>query len=94
MKHIIAGCGRKVYEEDNWVCPYFARPEEWKQERPQYGPCGIDLQVGTNKCLHAIFEMEGKMDFTCNHCGFEFFTEEGYDANEDKIICPNCGKEM
>lgn len=34
------------------------------------------------------------MDYTCTNCGFDFFMEEGYNANEDKIICPNCGKEM
>ena len=34
------------------------------------------------------------MDHKCINCGFDFFMEEGYNANEDKIICPMCGKEV
>ena len=33
-------------------------------------------------------------DYHCNHCGFDFLLEEGYNANEDAIICPMCGKEV
>jgi hypothetical protein len=53
-----AGCGSIVYAEDDYVCPYFSRPDKWKEEHGQYGPCGIDLQLGTNRCLHAILEEE------------------------------------
>ena len=31
------------------------------------------------------------MDYHCNCCGYDFFMEEGYNANEDAIICPMCG---
>ena len=31
------------------------------------------------------------MDYQCKYCGYFFFMEEGYDANLDTIICPNCG---
>ncbi len=51
---IIGGCGSVVRKEDNYVCPYYSRPDEWKKEHGKYGPCGIDLQVGTNKCLHTL----------------------------------------
>lgn len=30
-------------------------------------------------------------DHCCPQCGYEFFTEEGYDASLDIIVCPNCG---
>lgn len=33
-------------------------------------------------------------DCYCPVCGCEFFTEEGYDANEDTIKCPRCGTEV
>lgn len=29
-------------------------------------------------------------DYHCNCCGLDFFFEEGYNANEDAIICPMC----
>lgn len=32
-------------------------------------------------------------DYCCKECGFEFLIEEGYEAETDKIVCPNCGKE-
>ena len=31
------------------------------------------------------------MDYTCKHCGFSYFMEEGYNAENDVIICPCCG---
>ncbi len=31
------------------------------------------------------------MDYHCNCCSFDFLEEEGYNANEDAIICPMCG---
>lgn len=49
-KRCIAGCGRYIYEDENWVCPYYSKPEEWNSN---YGPCGCDLVVGTNECLYA-----------------------------------------
>lgn len=30
-------------------------------------------------------------EYHCNCCGFDFFMEEGYDANLDAIVCPMCG---
>lgn len=30
-------------------------------------------------------------DYHCDACGYDFFTEEGYDANENVIKCPCCG---
>ena len=29
-------------------------------------------------------------DYHCNRCGYDFFTEEGYDELPDAIVCPNC----
>jgi uncharacterized Zn finger protein (UPF0148 family) len=31
-------------------------------------------------------------DYHCNDCGFDFFVEEGYNAELDAIICPWCGQ--
>lgn len=31
-------------------------------------------------------------EYRCNCCGFDFFAEEGYDANLDAIVCPMCGQ--
>jgi DNA-directed RNA polymerase subunit RPC12/RpoP len=31
------------------------------------------------------------MDYHCK-CGYDFFMEEGYDYEMDKIICPHCGQ--
>lgn len=31
------------------------------------------------------------MDYKCEHCGYDFFMEEGYDPVTDIIKCPNCG---
>lgn len=53
-KEIIAGCGMTVRSSEGFVCPYFTRRNEWDEQNKGYGPCGIDLQVGTNVCLHAI----------------------------------------
>lgn len=61
MDYIIANCGRKVYKEDGWVCPYYSRPEEWKQHNAHYGPCGVNIQVGTNRCLDVLYEAEDIM---------------------------------
>lgn len=33
-------------------------------------------------------------DYHCTCCGYDFFIEEGYNANEDVIICPNCGQQV
>lgn len=30
------------------------------------------------------------MEYHCNCCGYDFFMEEGYDANLDAIVCPMC----
>lgn len=30
-------------------------------------------------------------DYECEYCGFSFFTEEGYNASLDAIVCPVCG---
>lgn len=53
-EEIVAGCGMIVRRSEGFVCPYFARRDEWNKQNKGYGPCGIDLQVGTNVCLHAI----------------------------------------
>lgn len=29
-------------------------------------------------------------DYHCNWCGYDFFMEEGYDAESDDIVCPRC----
>ena len=34
------------------------------------------------------------MDHHCDNCDYVFFTEEGYDAELDMIICPNCGQSV
>lgn len=51
---IIGGCGSIVRKEDDYVCPYFSRPDEWKKEHGKHGPCGINLQCGTNRCVYAL----------------------------------------
>lgn len=33
-------------------------------------------------------------DYHCNECGFDFFMEEGYNADKDVIVCPYCGMEV
>lgn len=33
---------------------------------------------------------ETVMDYHCNWCGFDFFFEEGYNAEADDIMCPRC----
>ena len=30
-------------------------------------------------------------DYICENCQFDFFLEEGYEADEDVIKCPKCG---
>lgn len=50
-KRVLAWCGSEIREEDNFVCPYFCRREEWNEEHPGFGSCKIDLQYGTNVCL-------------------------------------------
>ena len=30
------------------------------------------------------------MDYHCNCCGYDFFMEEGYEADFDEILCPRC----
>ena len=32
------------------------------------------------------------MDYHCNCCGYDFFMEEGYNADFDAIFCPVCGR--
>lgn len=53
-KEITAGCGMVVRKSEGFVCPYFCRRSEWNQTKEGRGPCMVDLQVGTNVCLHAI----------------------------------------
>lgn len=55
MEKCIAGCGIEIRAEDGWVCPYFCRRDDWDNTllHKGYGPCQIDLQVGTNVCLYA-----------------------------------------
>lgn len=33
-------------------------------------------------------------DYHCTECSYDFFMEEGYNANKDAIICPNCGRNV
>ena len=33
-------------------------------------------------------------DYHCSCCGFNFFTEEGYNADEDVVKCPWCNSEV
>ena len=30
-------------------------------------------------------------DYHCNYCDFDFFEEEGYNAELDAIVCSICG---
>lgn len=53
-EEVAAGCGMVVKKSEGFVCPYFCRREEWEKHNKGYGPCGVDLQIGTNVCLHAI----------------------------------------
>ena len=36
------------------------------------------------------YEREISMDYHCNWCGYDFFEEEGYNAEFDLVSCPNC----
>lgn len=53
-EEVVAGCGMIVKKSEGFVCPYFCRREEWEKQSKGYGPCGVDLQIGTNVCLRAI----------------------------------------
>lgn len=53
-EEVAAGCGMVVKKSEGFVCPYFCRREEWEKHSKGHGPCGVDLQIGTNVCLHAI----------------------------------------
>ncbi len=50
---IVAGCG-EVFNNENCVCPYFSDHENWVKHHGKYGPCEIDLQVGSNVCLYTV----------------------------------------
>lgn len=51
---IIARCGMIVKRSDGFVCPYFCRKSDWDKKHKGFGPCGVDIQVGTNVCLYAF----------------------------------------
>lgn len=53
MKHIRAGCGLEIKEEENFVCPYLLESRKSDCD-PKYGCCQIDCQVGTGVCLYAF----------------------------------------
>jgi len=53
MKDCISGCGMEIREDEGFVCPFFCRKSEWVKENGNRGCCQIDLQIGTNVCLHA-----------------------------------------
>lgn len=55
--NIVGSCGSTVYAEDSYVCPYFSRKEEWGRMHGNTGPCGVDLQCGTNRCLYAVLKL-------------------------------------
>ena len=59
---ITAGCGMEIRKDEGFVCPYFTRKEEWRKYQGKYGPCQIDLQYGTNVCLHAPKEFFKKQE--------------------------------
>ena len=59
---IIVGCGMEIRKDEGFVCPYFTRKEEWRKHQGKYGPCQIDLQYGTNVCLHAPKEFFKKQE--------------------------------
>jgi hypothetical protein len=52
MECIIASCGAKVCKANGWVCPYVIQPGE------RYSTCGVNIQIGTNRCLDALYEAE------------------------------------
>ena len=58
----MAGCGIEITAEEGWVCPYHSNYERWVANGKRgYGSCEVDLQIGTNICLHApreVFDSE------------------------------------
>lgn len=51
---VIAGCGMTIRKSEGFVCPYYCRKDDWNKRNNGYGPCGVDIQVGTNVCLYAF----------------------------------------
>ena len=51
---VIAGCGETIKKSEGFVCPYFCRKADWNKHHKGYGPCGVDIQVGTNVCLYGL----------------------------------------
>lgn len=54
LDEVCAGCGMVIKKSEGFVCPYYCRRSEWDKLHKGYGPCGVDLQVGTNVCLYAF----------------------------------------
>lgn len=56
VDEVVGGCGMVVKKSDGFVCPYFIRErrEEWNRSYKGCGPCGVDLQVGSNVCMFAL----------------------------------------
>ena len=54
------------------------------------------VEIETGLCLVTAEQQRGilKMDYKCEHCGYSFFMEEGYEPDLDKIICPMCKSEV
>lgn len=57
MKTYCASCDLEVQESENWLCPYYSRPEEMKRIRPGYSHCGVNC-CADGTCLEAIMELE------------------------------------
>lgn len=57
---VLAGCGMIVKKSEGFICPYYSRKEDWNKEHLGYGPCGVDIQVGTNVCMYA-FDMNAEV---------------------------------
>ena len=53
-EEITAGCGMTIKKSDGFVCPYYCRRYEWDKFHKGFGPCGVDLQVGSNVCMYAF----------------------------------------
>lgn len=56
MNEYNVGCGATVREDDDHMCPYFSRPDDWRAEVGDFGPCVIDNQLGTNRCVCALMQ--------------------------------------
>lgn len=69
-----------------------------KETHCDYGECPYDAMYseacrfycGLGVDEDSYPDEEEMFDYHCNNCGHNFFIEEGYNADLDIIICPNC----